>query len=151
MRGLMRNAYCVIRILVIVLALAVVTGGVAAADGGYSAEQVRVIGRIYQYAEFYGLRDEDRDLLLRIAYRETMFGLERVGDGGFSIGVFQWYRFGVWQSTPCFGEYGWGGRWIEEADVACAAWAFAHGYQSHWRPWVRVRWLVQVPPDPRLK
>lgn len=121
----------------------------AQADGGWTADQLRVIGKIYAEAERWGLRDEDRDLLLRIAYRETGFGLNRSGDHGTSVGIFQWHFGGVWQSTPCFTEYGWAGRWVEDADIDCAAWAFNRGLQSHWYPWLRVRWLVVVPPDPR--
>ena len=123
------------------------------ADVGWTPRQTQVIRLIYTYADFYGLRDADRDLLLRVAYRETRFGVNLVGDDGNSIGAFQWYRWGVWQSTPCYAEYGWAGRWNLEADVGCAAWAFAHGYQSHWRPWdfPRGSWLMVVPPDPRIE
>lgn len=127
---------------------------VVKADGWtWTPRQTQVISLIYTYADFYGLRPADRDLLLRVAYRETRFGLNIVGDGGDSIGAFQWYRWGVWQSTPCFVEYGWAGRWNLEADVSCAAWAFRHGYQSHWRPWdfPPGSWLAVLPADPRLR
>lgn len=126
------------------------------ADGfALTAAQWRVVARIYEYADFYGLRDEDRDLLLHVAYRETGFGLDRQGDYDpmlnryLSIGVFQWREGGVWLSTPCYPEYGYAGRWNEEADVSCAAWAFQAGLQSHWYPALKIRWLVTVPPDPR--
>lgn len=143
--------WIVLRALIGLMVLLVVLGSAraAAADGGYSADQVRVIGRIYQYAEFYGLTQADTELLLRVAYRETAFGVDRVGDDRLSVGVFQWHMGGVWRSTPCFAEYGWAGRWVEEADVACAAYAFNRGMQSHWRPDLHVRWLAVVPPDPR--
>ena len=135
------------------LALVVVSGqwSVVKADGGWTPRQQEVIGLIYTYADYYGLRPADRDLLLRVAYRETRFGVNVVGDGGNSVGVFQWYRWGVWQSTPCYVEYGWQGRWNLEADVSCAAWAFSRGYQSHWRPWdfPAGSWLAVVPDDPR--
>ena len=135
------------------LAALVVSGqwSVVRADGGWTPRQTEVIRLIYVYADHYGLRDADRDLLLRVAYRETRFGVNLVGDGGLSVGVFQWYRFGVWQSTPCMAEYGWNGRWNLEADVSCAAWVFRHGYQSHWRPWdfPPGSWLWVVPSDPR--
>ena len=88
------------------------------ADGfALTAAQWRVVARIYEYADFYGLRDEDRDLLLHVAYRETGFGLDRQGDYDpmlnryLSIGVFQWREGGVWLSTPCYPEYGYAGRW----------------------------------------
>ena len=138
--------------LLVFLALAVIR---VDADSGYSLAQYVVIGRIYEYADYYGLREVDRDLLLRIAYRETQFGLDRTGDydawlgRDLSIGIFQWRENGVWQSTPCYREYGWQGRWNEEADIACAAYAFSRGMQSHWYPELRVRWLAVVPADPR--
>jgi hypothetical protein len=121
----------------------------------YSYDQYRVIARIYEYSDYYGLTDYHRGLMLRIAYRETGFGLDRTGDfdpqlgRDLSVGVFQWREGGVWLSTPCYREYGLAGRWIEEADVACAAWAFAHNLDSHWYPWLVVRWLRVVPDDPR--
>jgi hypothetical protein len=141
--------------LIVALGLALTYVGVTRADSGYSPDQWRVIARIYEYADFYGLRDDTRDLMLRIAYRETQFGVDRTGDydawlgRDLSIGVFQWREGGVWTATPCMAEYGYAGRWNEEADVACAAWAFRWGYESHWRPGEHVRWLAVVPSDPR--
>ena len=95
-------------LLLLALTLAWVGGHARAtrADGGWTPRQTEVIRLIYVYADHYGLRDADRDLLLRVAYRETRFDVSMVGDGGLSVGVFQWYRFGVWQSTPCYTEYG---------------------------------------------
>jgi hypothetical protein len=124
--------------------LASVTSGVARADN-YTADQLRVIGKIYQWSRYYGA---DTALMLRIAYRETAFGLDKQGDGGHSVGVFQWWDKGVWNATPC-AKLGLAARWNEDADISCAAWAFSRGYASHWRPEMRVRWLAVVPSDPR--
>lgn len=147
-------------VLALVLALTMFVGvgtRVARLDGGvgrgvWSVEQLHVIQMIYEEAEFWGLRDEDRDLLLRVAFRETGFGLDRTGDWNgerdLSIGIFQFHEGGVWWSTPC-APYGLGARWDDRMNVHCAAWAFNKGMQSHWRPWERVRWLASVPPDPR--
>lgn len=132
-------------IALLVLVSALSTQHSVTADG-WTADQQRVIAKIYQWSEWYGA---DTALMLRIAYRETGFGQQRVGDSGYSIGVFQWWYGGVWQVTPCFRESGWAGRWNEDADIRCAAWAFANGYGSHWRPWQQVRWLAYVPSDPR--
>jgi hypothetical protein len=141
-------------LLLALVLLASAESGVARADG-WTPAQLRVIQIIYEEAEYWGLRDADRDLMLRIAYRETGFGADITGDHNgqrnLSIGVFQWHEGGLWQSTPCFREYGWAGRWIERADIHCAAWAFNRGMQSHWMPSLQVRWLSQVPPDPRVK
>jgi hypothetical protein len=119
----------------------------------FTHQQSVVLARMYEYADFHGLRDEDRDLFIRLGYRETRLGENIYGDysGGvaLSLGVMQWYRYGVWQSTPCFREYGWTGRLNLEADLFCGAWAIKAGYASHWRPWERVRWLYTIPPDPR--
>lgn len=150
-------AVVVLAVLLLAPALARADGPVILSNGGFdlTPAQWRVVARIYEYSDFYGLRLDDRVLLLRVAYRETAFGSQRQGDYDLalnrylSIGVFQWREGGVWLSTPCYREYGYGGRWIEEADVACAAWAFNHGLQSHWYPWLQVRWLTVVPPDPR--
>ena len=147
----------VLAVLLLAPALVRADGPVTMSDSGFdlTLSQWRVVARIYEYSDFYGLRDDDRDLLLRVAYRETGYGLQRQGDYDLdlnrylSIGVFQWREGGVWLSTPCLREYGYAGRWNEEADVACAAWAFHHGLQSHWYPWLTVRWLPVVPPDPR--
>jgi len=134
------------------LLLALVVGSKTAhADGGWTARQTEVIRLIYVYSDHYGLRDADRDLLLRVAYRETRFGLALVGDNGRSVGPFQFYDAGVWHSTPFDRELGLNGRWNIEVNVAAAAWCFAHGYQSHWRPWdfPPGSWLAVVPADPR--
>ena len=125
---------------------------VVKADGWtWTPRQTQVISLIYTYADFYGLRPADRDLLLRVAYRETRFGLALVGDNGRSVGPFQFYDAGVWHSTPFDREFGLNGRWNIEVNVAAAAWCFAHGYQSHWRPsdFPPGSWLPVVPPDPR--
>lgn len=140
--------------LLLALALFATLGGRAAAQGGqWTLAQLETIRMIYEEAEFWGLRDADRDLMLRIAYRETAFGLDITGDHNgernLSIGVFQWREGGVWLSTPCYREYGWAGRWIKRADIHCAAYAFNRGMMSHWYPWLTVRWLDIVPPDPR--
>lgn len=148
-----------------VLAVLVLAVGwsTALADGGvgwvdvreFSPDQWDAVARAYQYAEFYGLRDADRDLLLRVLYRETAFCRDITGDHDsvlgrdLSIGCAQWREGGVWLSTPCYQEFGYGGRWIREQDVRCMAWAFGRGMQSHWSPHLTVRWLVVVPSDPR--
>jgi len=126
---------------VVVVALALPRGADA---GGWTPAQQRVIDKIYYYSDVYGA---DTALMLRIAYRETRFGLERVGDGGHSVGVFQWYDRGLWVVTPCYMEWGWNGRWNEDADIRCAAWAMSRGYQAHWRPWEwpAYSWLAWLP------
>jgi hypothetical protein len=118
--------------------------GVARADN-YTADQLRIIGKIYQWSRYYGA---DTALMLRIAYRETQFGANKQGDGGHSVGVFQWWDKGVWFATPC-AKLGLAARWNEDADISCAAWAMSRGYASHWRPWQHTRWLTVVPLDPR--
>ena len=136
--------------------------GAARADGPqwdytthFTYQQQTVIAHIYRFSDYHGLRDEDRDLFLRLAYRETGFGVNIRGDydaflGRFlSIGVMQWREEGIYLSTPCYREYGWAGRWNTEVDLWCAGWAIKNGYVSHWYPWLRVRWLYTIPPDPR--
>lgn len=130
--------------LAVIVIIALALPREANADWYWTADQQRVIDKIYYWSDWYGA---DTALMLRIAYRETRFGLARVGDGGDSIGVYQWYRYGVWQVTPCYQESGWSGRWNEDQDIRCAAWAFSRGYQAHWRPWdwPAGSWLAWLP------
>jgi hypothetical protein len=141
--------------LALLLALALSASlGVRAArtDGDWTPAQLEVIQMIYEEAEYWGLRDVDRDLMLRIAYRETGFGLDITGDHNgqrdLSIGVFQFHERGVWWSTPC-AAYGLAARWDNRMNIHCACYAANRGMLSHWRPWEQVRWLATVPPDPR--
>jgi hypothetical protein len=126
--------------------------GEARADNGWTPEQTRVIALIYQYSDYYGLRDVDRDLLLRVAYRETQYRNIN-GDcwtgSCHSVGPFQMFDQGVWLSTPQNKAYGLAGRYNVELNVAAAAYSFSMGRQSHWSPLLKVRWLATVPPDPR--
>lgn len=137
----------IIRLLAIVAVILIVALALprnADADWMWTADQQRVIDKIYYWSDVYGA---DTALMLRIAYRETRFGLARVGDGGQSVGVFQWWYGGAWQVTPCYIEWGWNGRWNEDADIMCAAWAMSRGYASHWRPWEwpSGSWLAWLP------
>ncbi len=121
----------------------------------WTAEQRATILLIYRYAEFYGLRDVDRDLMLRIGYREGNF-TNAAGDCWFgtchSFSTFQLYDKGIYLSSPQMAEYGLAGRHDPETAIAMTAWAINHGMISHWRPNLRPlgRWLATVPPDPRL-
>jgi hypothetical protein len=139
--------------LLLALALFATLGGVAQTDGGWTPAQVETIRLWYVYAEYYGLRDVDTELGLRILYRESGFQPNAAGDCFYgyclSIGPAQLHEFGVYRSTPYFREYGLAGRWITEVNIASMAWAFNRGMQSHWRPWEQVRWLAVVPSDPR--
>lgn len=76
--------------------LALVGTGAAAADGPVqwadwpehpAPIQLETLARFYEAAEYHGLRDADRDLLIRLGYRETLLGLAVWGDcygpGGF--------------------------------------------------------------------
>lgn len=145
----------------VLVAVAFLAGfGTARADSwvdvrDFSVDQWEAIAQAYRYAEHYGLREADRDLMLRVLYRESQLCVDITGDHDsrlgrdLSIGCAQWREGGIWLSTPCYVERGYGGRWDREADIGCMAWAFNRGMQSHWRPDLRERWLVVVPPDPR--
>jgi len=143
--------------------LALIGATVAQASGpqwdyttDFSQDQWAAIAEMYEAAEFHGLSDADRDLFLRLGYRETRFCEDITGDfdiwlgRDLSIGCMQWREQGVWTSTPCMREYGWPGRWNRHADLWCGAWAIKHGYSSHWRPWEQARWLWTLPKDPRM-
>lgn len=127
--------------------------------GPWTRAQWDVIGLAYEYTDFYGFRDQDRDDFLRMLYRETVYGYDDTGDcytrpdgslDCLSIGPAQFNRFGVWWSTPC-GSLGLNARWNHDDNIRCAAWAWANGYASHWRPDIRPlgRWPAVVPADPR--
>ena len=136
--------------LAVILVIALALPHDAGADWTWTPDQQRVIDKIYYWSDWYGA---DTALMLRIAYRETRFGLARVGDGGHSVGIYQWYDGGLWPVTPCYYELGWAGRWNEDADIRCAAWAFRNGYAAHWRPWEwpPYSWLEWLPaPSPRM-
>lgn len=147
----------------VVLVLALLMSGVASADGpnygGLTLRQWRDVALAYEYTDFYGFRDQDRDDFLRMLYRETLFGYDDTGDcttlpnGNIyclSIGPAQFHEFGVWWSTPC-ARLGLAARWDHDANIGCAAWAWSHGYAAHWRPWEHPagRWPAVVPEDPR--
>lgn len=142
----------IVLIAALVLLLLVGHSSNAQADGGWTPEQGHVIELIYRYAEYYGLRDVDLDTMLRIARRESQYGLGMVGDHGTSIGVYQFNDRGVWLSTPFQQEYGLAGRWNNEANVAAAMWAVNRGMISHWRPYLHdAHWFDPVPSDPRKR
>jgi hypothetical protein len=140
-------------LLALTMFVSIGTRAARADDGQWTPAQRETIRLWYVYAEFYGLRDVDTELGLRILYRESGFQPYAQGDcyNGYclSIGPAQLHEFGVYRSTPYYREYGLAGRWIAEVNVASMAWAFNRGMQSHWQPNLRVRWLATVPSDPR--
>lgn len=109
----------------------------------YSEAQAQTILRLCWYAEKYGMTEDQRAEFMRIAWRESNFLPVENWLG--CVGVFQWCVGGVFQVTPAFAYLGYDGRWRPEHDIGMAAWAFTHGYKSHWQPGLRVNWLRRVP------
>lgn len=98
----------------------------AAAQGdGYTLRQKVVIGYIYSACSRYGVDDTGCALPLRVAWRETKYGLNIYSTvdtyNGFStsVGVFQWYAGPrgdcVFAGAACSGPYyqRYGLRWRE--------------------------------------
>lgn len=155
--------------LAVLAALIVVSGqwSVVSADG-YTAPQQRVIGKIYDRCEFWGLSITSqacRDAVYK-AWEETRYGLARYGDYragvAHSAGTYQWWDGDGCQTyagLACYGDYyrwyGLGWRENEDLDIRQGVDLITSRYRGgpnfcgHWRICGGAPgWYVQ-PPDPR--
>lgn len=118
-----------VRRLVLGAMFLLVVGGAATAQTAHAAD-ASIVQIIYEEAARYGVSG---DWLYWTAYCETggTFRTDLVGAAG-ERGVFQWHPFGLWWDTPA----GRAGHPVPAGNprlgIAMAAWAFAHGYASHW-------------------
>lgn len=82
---------------------------------------------IVKYAQVYGVSQKQ---LLTVAFCESSYKQSAVGDGGKAKGIFQFHKPTWDYFTKQMGESLDRNSVHDQAKVA--AWAFAHGYQSHW-------------------
>lgn len=105
-------------VVAVMLALLVARG--AQAQGGYTADQWRVIEKIYRACQWYGV---DCTIPLAVARRESGFGANKLGDwsdykGRYqSIGIYQWHENGQGATGNYYQQYGLAWRWHEDLDI----------------------------------
>lgn len=95
----------------------------------------QVVAWVHYYAAYYGA---DYSQLYNVGYCESFLQPYAVGDNGNSVGPFQFWTWGIWSSTPQ-ARAGYS-RYDPEANVAAAAWSFAHGYAPHWSCYRLIYW-----------
>ena len=83
----------------------------------YTPRQRQVIGMIYEACDRYGLSDDVCALPVYIAWRESRYGLDIVGDSGRSVGVYQWFDGGLGRYGDYYRTYGLAWRWCLESDI----------------------------------
>lgn len=112
--------YGVAVVVAVALWLAPTYVGGAAAQGGYTADQLRVIAKIFAACDRYGVPCA---IPLAVARRESGFGANRQGDwsslkGRYqSIGIYQWHENGQGATGSYYQQYGLAWRWNEDLDI----------------------------------
>ena len=112
----------------------------------YTPRQRQVIGMIYAACDRYGLSDDECALPMFVAWRETRYGAAVVGDGGHSIGVYQYFDGGLGRYGEYYTRYGLAWRWCLEADTDMGVRLLSshmrggQDFRQHWRaysigPW----------------
>lgn len=127
------------------LLIALTLAQLASADD-YTARQRDVIDHIYAACDRYGLTDDECALPMYVAWRETRYGANVVGDGGRSIGVFQWFDGGLGRYGDYYRRYNLAWRWCLDFDTDLGVQLLSShlrggpDFRGHWRahsigPW----------------
>ena len=107
----------------------------------YTPQQRQVIRLIYAACARYGVSDAQCALPLYVSWRESRYGAGIVGDGGRSVGVYQWYDGGLGRYGEYYAQCGLAWRWNLWMDTDMGVRLLTShlrggpDFRQHWRAW----------------